>query len=620
MPGLIHDVDVSAQIKEQLPEFIRADSGQNFQGFLEAYYEWLELVRIDLDRDVSELFFVDQLVFGERSAAKGLIKAIINEGRTIYVQYKSRQKMLYDERIFTEGLSWDDLVEQHKDRFDVGFWSKSPGADYTAGIKDVSYNAILAASYMMDLQDVDTTDLKFFNETYRDTLLANFPELENARYVNERQLAKMIRTFNNRKGVDKTLQWLFKLVYGEDIDVFFPGTLLLRASDGRWRAPIVTFLAGIPNGFTLSDFTGLRIRGKTSGVEALVINSYKNQVKNKEVNVLELSGLPDWVDETSPGVPGNPTLFDFLVGETIEVLPATFIEDEDFADRPERNLTAEVRGGVSEVEIYAAGSHYSPGQTVTFESAGGVTSTADIIRVSNNFAIDFMGVEKQGTGYQVGDEVEVFPAYTGGKNQKAIVGVLADEYVMYHSYQQIYPYIGFNLNANSIFQYNTREALATALYFTITIPQVFANGDSNYQNGTSFPDYPLIKGQNISFTHSGGTENAFVLAQEEGKNSMLRVRMYDTTHADPSGIKSLHPIHSINSFTLEDGTVVERVDDTTYGGSVTANVQFKDMRIEDAAVYTDEIFGGIQSITVISTGVEFFDLPSALVKGRWRWW
>ena len=64
MPGLIHDVDVSAQIKEQLPEFIRADSTQNFQGFLEAYYEWLELVRIDLDRDVSELFYVDEIVYG----------------------------------------------------------------------------------------------------------------------------------------------------------------------------------------------------------------------------------------------------------------------------------------------------------------------------------------------------------------------------------------------------------------------------------------------------------------------------------------------------------------------------------------------------------------------------
>ena len=159
MPGLIHDVDVSAQIKEQLPEFIRADSTQNFQGFLEAYYEWLELVRIDLDRDVSELFYVDQIVYGERSAAQAIIKAVINEGRTIYVQYISRQKMLYDERIFTEGLSWDDLVEEHKDRFDVEFWSKSPGDDYTAGITDVHYNAILAASYMMDLQDVDTTDL-----------------------------------------------------------------------------------------------------------------------------------------------------------------------------------------------------------------------------------------------------------------------------------------------------------------------------------------------------------------------------------------------------------------------------------------------------------------------------
>ena len=616
MPGLLHDVDVSAQIKEQLPEYIRADQSQNFQAFLEAYYEWLELVRIDLDRDVSELFYVDQIVYGERSAAQATIKSVINNGRTIYVQYISRQKMLYDERIFTEGLSWDDLVEEHKDRFDLEFWSKSPGDDYTAGITDVHYNAILAASYMMDLQDVDTTDLPYFQETYRDTLMANFPELEEKRYVNERQLAKMIRTFNNRKGVDKTLKWLFKLVYGEDSEVFFPGTLLLRASDGRWNQPIVTFLAGIPQGFTLSDFVGMRIRGKQSGIEALVINSYKNQVKNKEVNVLELAGLPDWVDETQPGIPGNPTINDFIVGEKIEVLPATFIEAEDFSTRREADLTAEIRGGVKEVEIYAAGSHYKPGQVVTFESAGGVTSTAQIIRTSNNFAIDFMGVVKQGTGYQVGDEVEVFPAFTGGRNEQAIVGELADEYLMYHSYQQIYPYIGFNLNANSIFQYNTREAVNTALYFTITLPQVFSNGEALYQNGTPYPDYPIVTGQNITFTHSGGTENAKVIAQEDGKNSMFRLRMYDTAHADPTGNKSLHPIHTINSFTLEDGTVLDRVDDTIHGGSVTANVQFKDMVIEDAIVYTNEVFGGIQSIEILSTGVDFFDLPAATVKGR----
>ena len=616
MPGLIHDVDVSAQIKEQLPEFIRADAGQNFQGFLEAYYEWLELVRIDLDRDVSELFYVDQIVYGERSAAQAVIKSVINNGRTIYVQYKSRQKMLYDERIFTEGLSWDDLVEEHKDRFDVEFWLKSPGDDYTAGILDVHYNAILAASYMMDLQDVDTTDLKYFNETYRDTLLANFPELENARYVNERQLAKMIRTFNNKKGVDKTIQWLFKLVYGEDSDVFFPGTLLLRASDGRWNQPIVTFLAGIPQGFTLSDFVGMRIRGQESNVEALVINSYKNQVGNKEVNVLELAGLPDWVDETQPGLPGNPSISDFKVGETIEVLPATFIEAEDFYSREESALTAEVRGGVKEVDIYAAGSHYKPGQVVTFESAGGVTSTAEIIKTSNNFAIDFMGVVKQGTGYQVGDEVEVFPAFTGGRNELAIVGELADPYIQYHSYQQILPYVNFNLNANSIFFYNTREAVNTALYFTITLPQVFANGEALYQNGTPYPDYPIVTGQNITFTHSGGTENALVIAQEENKNSMLRVRLYDTALGDPSGNKSLHPIHTISEFTTEDGTVIDRVDDTILGGSVTANVQFKDVRIEDALVYSYETFGGIESIKILSTGKEFFDLPSALVKGR----
>ena len=39
--------------------------------------------------------------------------------------------------------------------------------------------------------------------------------------------------------------------------------------------------------------------------------------------------------------------------------------------------------------------------------------------VSNNYAVDFIRVDSQGTGYQVGDEVVYYPAYSGGKNGKA---------------------------------------------------------------------------------------------------------------------------------------------------------------------------------------------------------
>ena len=612
MPGL-HDIDVSGFIKEQLPSFVQDNSSQQFQAFLEAYYQWLELVQIDVTRDVSELFYKDQVLFGTRSQAQATIFAVkrldANNSR-VWVRYISEKKFFTNETLYTEGLSWDDEVAEHANRFDVEFWSKSPGADYTAPVKEIYYNVILATSYMLNLQDIDYTDLAYFEETYRETLLHNFPELEEKRFVNERQLAKMIRTFNNRKGVDKTIKFLFKLVYGEDVDVFFPNTLLLRASDGRWTQPIVTFLGNIPTQYTLSDFVGMRIRGKQSRVEAIVINSYKNQLPNKEVNVLELQGLPDWVDETGPGIPGNPTIDEFIVGEEIEVLPATFIEAENFANTFEANLTATIRGGVGNVEIYAAGSGYAPGQMITLTGQGGAEAKAEIRLISNNYAVDFINVNSQGTGYIIGDELEWQPAFSGGINQSAEVGELTDTYSMYHSFQQIYPYGSFYLTANATWEYNTREAANISLYYTIQLPTVFANGDAVYSHNLHpFEDYQFVQGQNITFTHSEGTENAFVQVQHGDKNATFRVRLYENN----SFSKATHPIHEINEITLEDGTTYDRI---VAQGDVHANVEFQHMRIDDSIVYINQVFGGLKTINITSTGKEFFDVPGVTVRGR----
>ena len=605
--ALLHDINVSSLIKEQLPEFVKSNPSQNFKEFLEAYYEWLELVQVDLDRDVSELFYKDQICYGDRSGAQALIVSIPTTNR-MYVRYLTQQKFLQDERLFTEGLSWDDLVEEHADRFDEDFWSKSPGTDYTAGITGVFYNAILATSYMLNLQDIDTTDLDIFQETYRDTLLAEFPELEEKRFVNERQLAKMIRTFNNRKGVDKTIKFLFKLVYGEDIDVFFPNIMMLRTSDGKWDQPIVTFLGNIPTQYELSDFVGMRIRGKTSNVEALVINSYKNQLTSKEVNVLVLEGLPDWVDETSPGIPGNPTINEFIVGEEIEVLPATFIEEETFQQDRRKDLKANIRGGVANIEIYAAGSGYAPGQPITLTGQGGAEAKAEIRLVSNNYAVDYINVNSQGTGYQIGDEVEWQPAFSGGKNQSAEVGSLQDEYVMYHSYQQMYPYKNTVLSANAYWTLNSREAANTNLYYTIILPEVYANGATELShNLMPYPDYEIMTGQNVGLGDTG--LNAEVITQEGNKQGTLRVRLFENNFPT----KADHPILDIDYVTSHTGQVYDRI---IAQGDVHSNVEFKDYRIDDAIVYVHETFGGVATLNVTSTGIEFFDIPGVTVLGR----
>ena len=107
MPGL-HDIDVSGFIKEQLPSFVQDNGSQQFQAFLEAYYQWLELVQIDVTRDVSELFYKDQILFGTRSQAQATIFAVkkLDENNSrIWVRYISEKKFFTNETLYTEGLT-----------------------------------------------------------------------------------------------------------------------------------------------------------------------------------------------------------------------------------------------------------------------------------------------------------------------------------------------------------------------------------------------------------------------------------------------------------------------------------------------------------------------------------
>ena len=189
-------------------------------------------------------------------------------------------------------------------------------------------------------------------------------------------------------------RFLFRLIFGEEADIYYPKDFMLRTSDGRWEEPNVTFVRNIkPNGFVLEDFVGKRIRGTTSGVEAIVVNSYKNSVPGKDVSVLVLETPKDAAPGEQgggPWTPGNHTANNLMVGETIEVLPATFIEEEDWSSQPDNVLTATIFGGLREVDICSAGSGYAPGDTVTFTDRGGVTATANVRLVSNNYAVDFI--------------------------------------------------------------------------------------------------------------------------------------------------------------------------------------------------------------------------------------
>lgn len=628
MPGPVGDQRITDLIPDMLPERMR-DNEETYKLFLEEYYKWLEYIKIDFIEDISTIFSEGAILIGETSFARAIVKSIPTP-YCAYVEYTSTEKFKIGEEVATEQLSWDDEVQEHGHRFDVDFWSLSPGRDYSAQVQSFTYNAAIAASYMMNLQDVDSTDSDIFVETIRDSMLHGWPELASKSYdtpdgspgsVNERQLAKMIKDYGLQKGTDKSMEFLFRLIFGEEADIYYPKDFMLRTSDGRWEEPNVTFVRNIkPNGFVLEDFVGKRIRGQSSGVEAIVVNSYKNSVPGKDVSVLVLETPKDAAPGEQgggPWTPGNHTANNLMVGETIEVLPATFIEEEDWGSQPDNVLTATIFGGLREVDICSAGSGYAPGDTVTFSDRGGVTATANVRLVSNNYAVDFIRVDSQGTGYQVGDEVVYYPAYSGGKNGKAIVETLIDTYSMIHSNTAIQEYATFTPNSNGVFGAVVGSSLNAnnGLYYTVHMGvHLDMNTDTTGNTLLVYNTSHFAVGDNVEYLNDTGTYDTAQITGIRGThNEILELRL-DT---QPFGLDEDHPLYSTTeirstTYTHANGGVMVSNGIT----HTTANVTIAAMQIGDTMAFQTEVFGGVGSILVESTGIEYYDIPAVTVVGR----
>ena len=82
-----------------------------------------------------------------------------------------------------------------------------------------------------DYRDIDST-LDEFVEYFRNEYLVDFPfDLDG----DKRLLIKRIKEFYQNKGNESSLRFLFRILYGEDIEFYYPKVDILRASDGKWQ-------------------------------------------------------------------------------------------------------------------------------------------------------------------------------------------------------------------------------------------------------------------------------------------------------------------------------------------------------------------------------------------------
>lgn len=257
--------------------------------------------------------------------------------------------------------------------------------------------------------------------------------------VDKKLILKNAKDFYRSTGSEKSIRFLMRAIFNEEIDFYYPKTDVLRASDGKWfveRTIRITeeTVNGVANTSTsaLEKFISRKITGNTSNASAKVESVSRFFDKNVRVDELVISEVK--------GI--------FKAGETIRAYYNEATET--------KMVTGRVFGGIfNGVKIINTGASYVKGTSIpvvtTDVDANGAIITIDKVSTGNISAVtvitDDYGYIDGGAGYRVGDFLAISDPEGLGANAYVSTANTDNTYHQ-NSYNIIYTTIQSIANAN----------------------------------------------------------------------------------------------------------------------------------------------------------------------------
>ena len=168
---------------------------------------------------------------------------------------------------------------------------------------------------------------------------------------------KKIRELYSKKGTETSYRILFSYLFKETIEFFYPYSVVLKASDGKWRTRLSLKVTPINEGQNIYDFKNTVVLGGTSGASASVNNVLFFSVGEYEYYELEL-------DDTS--VNGE-----FFAGETITTIKNFALSNESLASLNLINLQAQLYSVISKIDVITPSIGYEEGTEITIKDSTG---------------------------------------------------------------------------------------------------------------------------------------------------------------------------------------------------------------------------------------------------------
>ena len=463
---IFHD-RIADQVEELLPEFYQKD-GPRFVSFIKSYFEFLEKGQLVYKEaaDIDYIGLEDGTTAGEAFNSAGERGNLLQESGTYAPSSVTSAKFNYeididsggvqktsfekDEfvvgsttgaigRIDVIGNSSNLYIEQFSEaQFDINETIVGKTSGMTAKVASFTASPLQAANNLLSYADVDKTSGDFLEYFRRDFM----PFIDRDVLANKRLLQKHVQELYLSKGSKESYEFLFRILYGLEAEVTFPGDNVIKPSESEFSEPTVMRL------FSTKDLTpykrGLikKFTGSTVVASAYINDSSGISGTNDSNDAYELELITPYVG-------------------TFEVGDSVVLSDRDGL---RVDATATVRGVMSDISttessIYVGiedGTAGDTEDTIRLESAESIYivsegSSGDNILMENGDELIFehafggqfyqarpIGLET-GTGVgllltEEGDSVldentDLFPHYSGGPDSITMGGGVYTEMI-----------------------------------------------------------------------------------------------------------------------------------------------------------------------------------------------
>ena len=413
---------ITDQLHELLPEYMN-EEGQGFKQFITAYFDFLE----------KGILIFEQGIDLETIGLEDGEGAVLQETKTFSPSPLEKAKLLFEQNTVgqTQTGSWEigeyvvgstsgatariDVLATVDNKLYVETFTEAQflpdetivgqNSGYTAKVNSFEGGALFAANNLLDYADVDKTTGDFLEYFRRDFM----PTIDSKIIADKRLLAKHINNIYLAKGSMASYDFLFRVLYNEDIEVSYPRDNMIKSSDSKWTESTVLNLHSEKN---LLEYAKGKIIKRN--VEQQVVTDIQADTITRIT-----SGEGDNVYQV---VIMEPYIGSLSIGDTVEL---------QSRENPLKFHLATVRGIVSDMDETSggvlirqeSGTGFVSSESDDSEGFQLETATANLVAGTNNLILLEEGTQSDNSINEVHGKTPIIVRETVNTvNTEAVIG------------------------------------------------------------------------------------------------------------------------------------------------------------------------------------------------------